>query len=233
MIKLDNLTAEQVIRKFFYILATLALLGTFLVDAETKLEIDLKAKLAASETARAAALREKADLAAVVLRLSKTADAIQSGSQTASQSAGIAQKDAGLAQDSATALALITQQAATLAASAALIAQEQAAKSNSNSRDMIWAQVVILLGLFGGFANSAMRENRRHKWALQEAKENLDRAERNEERSERTDKNIAKLEKNTNSMVEIMRESATKEGRQEGFDAGVASVSADKDENLK
>ena len=211
------------LRRFLYILTFLALLGTLWAAKESKQEVDLRARLAASETARAAALKEKAVLAEVLSRLSKTNAAVQGASQTASQSAGIAQKDAGLAQkdaglaqDAAATLASITQQAANLAATAALVAQQQAAKSNSNSRDMIWAQIVILVGLFGGFANSAMRESRRHKWAMEADK-------RSGEKSSEILATAQKTELNTNSMVEIMRKSAT----DEGFRAGVASVAAD------
>jgi len=206
-----------ILRRVLYILTFLALLGSLWAAGESKAEADLRAKLAASEIARAAALKEKADIAAVLARLSKTNADVQAVVQTASQSAGIAQKDAGLAQDSAASLALITQQAALAASTAALVAQQQASRFNSNSMALIGVQLLILLGLFGGFANGAMRENRRHKWQVEEASASAKASAQILLTSQKT-------ETNTNSMVKIMRESARAEGRQEGFDAGVASV---------
>ena len=207
------ITDGFILRRFLYILTLLALLGTLLIAAESKLEADLRAKLAASEAARATALKEKADLVTVLGRLSKTNDAVKAVAQTASQSAGIAQKDAGLAQDSATSLALITQQAALAASTAALVAQQQAHTFNSNSLAMIGVQVLVLLGLLAGFANGAMRENRRHNWTVQEAAITAAMATKTQE-------TMSALEKNTNSIKDAQIKETDEKAYAEGVKNG-------------
>jgi hypothetical protein len=160
------------------------LLWTVVSFAESKVEVDPRAKLAASESARAQALQEKASLSAAIVRLNKS----QSVTRTASQ-------DAGLAQDTAESTALIIQKAAADASSAAVLAEIEANRFNSNAMALIGVQALVLLGILGGFINSAYSSSRDHKWAM-------DATARTEKQVQETHSVMRAVEKNTNSMVE-------------------------------
>ena len=152
--------APLFMRRVLCILALIALLDILLIAGESKLEADLRAKLAVSEAARVAALKDKAALATALDRIIKTDTTVQSSQHTASESARIAQQNS---EDQT----LLIQQAAIAASTAALIAQQQAHTFNSNSIAMIAVEVLVLLGILGGFLNSAMIAARDHRWTQQ------------------------------------------------------------------
>ena len=179
---------------------------------KTSTEAELREKLAASEMARAKALQAQAaavaqstELSAIIKKLMAKSgqDGVKVGQ--AAQDAAVAQSTAATAQNTAESTAATIQEAAAAAASAALVAQAQASRFNVNSMTLIWVQVVILVGILGGFVNSALTSGREHKWAMEAAREAREEAKG-------TRDVLDKVETNTNSMVEIMRKAAFKEG---------------------
>jgi hypothetical protein len=180
---------------------------------KTSTEAELREKLAASEMARAKALQAQAaavaqstELSAIIKKLMvKAGQDSTTKTGQAAQDAAVAQSTAATAQNTAESTAATIQEAAAAAASAALVAQAQASRFNVNSMTLIWVQVVILVGILGGFVNSALTSGREHKWAMEAAREAREEAKG-------TRDVLDKVETNTNSMVEIMRKAAFKEG---------------------
>src|ERR1017187_4631032 len=179
---------------------------------KTSTEADLREKLAASEMARAKALQAQAaavaqstELSAIIKRLMAKSgqDGVKVGQ--AAQDAAVAQSTAATAQNTAESTAATIQEAAAAAASAALVAQAQASRFNINSMALIGVQVVILIGILGGFVNNALTSGREHKWAMEAHREAKEEAKGQRDV-------LDKVETNTNSMVEIMRKAAFKEG---------------------
>jgi hypothetical protein len=195
-------------RLFFILIFLLGILWAGVPKAES----DLIVKLAASEQSRAILIKEKLQLQAAMERLTKTRMQATEVSKSASLAAS---KDASLAQDSAASMTIIVQQAALAASTAAMVAQQQASKFNTTSMTMVFVQLLVLFGILAGFVNGALRENRRHKWAVQEAKNTFEMAKS-------TQKTMNALEINTNSikdaLVKVTGEKAYAEGLKDGVE---------------
>ena len=184
-------------RKAYFAMALSVLVAFVYGATRSRGEVDLQEKLAASEAARALALRDKAALAAMVERLTKARG-------QSAMASGRASRDAAVAQETAENTAGIIAQAAAAAAAAAVTAQSQASKFNANSMALIYVQGLILIGILAGFVNSALISGREHRWAVASA-----------EKSRTT---MELIEKNTNHMVSVMQKSAFKEGFEAGQD---------------
>ena len=204
---------EHIVGRLKYIMLLSMTLVVVFGGVKSQTEADLRQQLAASEAARAKAVQGQADLSVMVKQLMAKAGKDTAKTGQAAKDAATAQTDRAAAQITLESTNDTIQKAATAAASAAIVAQEQAQRFNVNSSTLIWVQVVILVGLFGGFVNSSMIASRAHKWTVQEAREAREEARRDAREAKEA---IDKVETNTNSMVAILRNAAFKEG----FDIG-------------
>ena len=204
---------EHIVGRLKYIMLLSMTLVVVFGGVKAQTEADLRQQLAASEAARAKAVQAQADGAMLLRQLMAKAGKDTAKTGQAAKDAATAQIDRAAAQVTLESTNDTIQKAATSAASAALVAQEQAQRFNVNSSTLIWVQVVILVGLFGGFVNSSMIASRAHKWTVQEAREAREEARRDAREAKEA---IDKVETNTNSMVAILRNAAFKEG----FDIG-------------
>jgi hypothetical protein len=184
-------------RKAYFAMALSVLVTLVYGATQSKVETELRARLAAAESARVLALQDKAAMTATVARLTKARE-------QSAMASGRASRDAAVAQETAENTADIIAQAATAAAAAAVTAQSQASKFNANSMALIYVQGLILIGILAGFVNSALISGREHRWAVASAEKS------------RTTMDL--IEKNTNHMVSVMQKSAFKEGFEAGHD---------------
>ncbi len=146
--------------------------------AESKVEADLRARLAASEAAHAAAMRQTVDLTAALAKLTQQgaaharqatlqrSGASDAASANAASASDTAAANAASAQATAQANAVIAQQSATSAAAAALAAQQATEHSNTA---LLITQVSGFLAVLAGFLYKGWTEARDHRWAQEEA----------------------------------------------------------------
>jgi len=139
------------------ILTTLLLCTSLLADSKT--EADLRIRLAASEAAHAAALRDKADLTAALAKLTAQDSAQTARASIASQSASAQRSDASTAAATNAASASDAAAAATLSA--------QIAAQHGVYTVMI-TQVGGFLALLAGFLYKGWTESRDRRWAKQD-----------------------------------------------------------------
>jgi hypothetical protein len=144
--------------------------------AESKTEADLRARLAASEAAHASAMRDKADLAAALAKLTaqgsaqtaraaiastQRSDASSAAALNASEASDTAQANAAASQATAQSNALIAQQAA----AAASVAAASALKANANGNEaLLITQLFIFLGGVAAYFYTAWTATRERRW---------------------------------------------------------------------
>ena len=186
----------------------LALLG-LLFAGESKVETDLKAKLAASEAARSEVARNNAALVKALARIRLADEATKSAQATKS---GQVETTSAIDQNTESTAQMI-QQAATMAAAAATIAQEQASKFNANAMAIVWVQLLVLVGMVAGFINSGLVASRTHKWAVKAE-------EKSAAALAATHTTMQALEKNTNSIKDALVATTAKEAFARGVKQG-------------
>jgi len=136
------------------ILTTLLLCTSLLADSKT--EADLRIRLAASEAAHAAALRDKADLTAALAKLTAQDSAQTARASIASQSASAQRSDASTAAATNAASASDAAAAPTLSAQIAAL------------HGVMITQVGGFLALLAGFLYKGWTESRDRRWAKQD-----------------------------------------------------------------
>lgn len=144
------------------------------IYAQTKTELELRAKLAASEAALANANKDKAALAAIVAKSSSqstvsAAEAVKSATASSNDLARATRE----AQASSKIDAGFASQAAQIAAASAKedlfrIEQSQAA-SDRTILMIFFTNLFALCGVVAGFIYNAFSDKRKHQWALDEA----------------------------------------------------------------
>lgn len=150
------------------------------LSADSKLELqqqaviaDLKAKLTASEAARAAATRDKAnDKAAIGAKIDKYESRRAAASKLATAERETASATAEQNVNIATAVnEAVAKQAASVAATVALRASEAAGAVKAQNEVLIVTQIVGFFTLIAGFAYKWAADVRDHKWSLKKIAE--------------------------------------------------------------